>query len=296
MPRPRRVHVPGGLHHAVLRGNHRQPIFDCAHDYLDFEALLAEALARYDASALAYCWMTNHVHLAIRVGEAPLGAVMANVASRYARRRQRAVPTTGHLFERRYRARLIDTDRYLLVLVRYIHLNPVRAGMVDDPRDYDWSSHRAYLDDGGPGWLTTAPVLGLLGATDDAARVAYRRLMGEAPGETDRDAVSVSLKAGRPRRTAGAPVPRPATGAESRIAAAPTLDALTAAMAARLGVSVEQILSRGRSAQVVRARAELARRAIAAGAATLSEVARHLGRSPSTVSDLLRRHRPVDET
>lgn len=293
MPRPRRVHVQGGLYHAVLRGNHRQAIFDHTADYLDFERLLAEALVRYEATALAYCWMTNHVHLAIRIGEAPLGPIMASVASRYARCRQRAVPTTGHLFERRYRARLIDADRYLLALVRYIHLNPVRARLVDDPREYPWSSHRAYLGAARPRWLRTDPVLGLLGASDTTARTGYCRLMGESTGEADREAVGTSLKAGRPWRTKDTPTPT-RTAAPSAAGSLPTLDVLAAAVAGGCGVSVDGMLSRERSAQLGRARAELARRALATGVATLSEVARHLGRAPSTISDLMRRQRVVD--
>ena len=96
MPRQRRVHVPGGLYHAVLRGNHRQAIFGSSDDYLCFEEFLERAVERYGASLFAYCWMTNHVYLAIRVAEAPLGAVVGIVASRYARAKQRTIPTTGH--------------------------------------------------------------------------------------------------------------------------------------------------------------------------------------------------------
>ena len=142
MPRQRRVHLPGGLYHAVLRGNHRCAIFAVSDDCLCFEDILSRALKRCGASLFAYCWMTNHVHLAVRIAEVPLGAVMGIVASRYARAKQRVLATTGHLFERRYRARLIDADRYLLALVRYIHFNPVRARMVAAPGDYRWSSHR----------------------------------------------------------------------------------------------------------------------------------------------------------
>ena len=75
----------------------------------------------------AYCLMTNHVHLAIQVADVPLGRAMMRIASRYARDIQRSLHTTSHFFERRYRALLVDADEYLLTLVRYIHLNPVRA-------------------------------------------------------------------------------------------------------------------------------------------------------------------------
>jgi len=102
----------------------------------------------------AYCWMTNHVHLLMQVSEVTLGRAMQRIASRYARAVQKRRGTTGHLFERRHRAILIDADSYLLELIRYIHLNPVRARIVTDPADYPWSGHRAYLGLENTCWLT----------------------------------------------------------------------------------------------------------------------------------------------
>src|SRR5262245_27591642 len=103
--------------------------------------------------------MTNHIHLLTQVGDVPLGALIQNLGSRYARGFQRSVPTTGHLFERRYHASLLRSDEHLLDAVRYIHRNPVEAGIVADPQDYLWSSHSAYLHGRGPCWLTTRFVL-----------------------------------------------------------------------------------------------------------------------------------------
>jgi REP element-mobilizing transposase RayT len=286
MPRQRRVHVPSGLYHTVLRGNHRQAIFACSDDYLCFEEIVARALERYGASLFAYCWMTNHVHLAIQVAEAPLGPVMGIIASRYARAKQRAVATTGHLFERRYRARLVDADRYLLVLVRYIHLNPVRAGIVADPRDYRWSSHRVYLGARGPGWLHTETVLGRLGSSVDAARTTYRRFMNEPPAATERDDLSTGGRRGRPSRKdrdlpAAGPCLQPPTAATS------SLEAIVAEVAAGHGLALEELRSKQRRKDLVQARGEITRRALLQGAANLSQVADFLNRAPSTLSGLL---------
>ncbi len=290
MPRQRRLHVRGGLYHAILRGNHRQPIFGDRDDYLSFEAILADALDRYGAILLAYCWMPNHVHLAVQIADAPLGDLMRVLASRYARQLQRAVPTTGHLFERRYRARLVDADRYLLALVRYIHLNPVRARMVADPRDYPWSSHRAYLGGRCPGWLRVDPVLGMFGAPTNLARLAYERYMGEVPDASEQEQISVAVRPGVPGQgQCHSPAPGPTTAGRAR--GPRSLDAITAEVAVDYGVSVEELTSRRRLGPLVRARTEVARRALREGTATLSEVARHLGRSPSTLSDLLLRRR-----
>ncbi len=290
MPRPRRLHVCGGLYHAMLRGNHRQPIFGDRDDYLRFEAILAEALDRYGASVIAYCWMPNHVHLAVQVADAPLGDMMRVLASRYARQLQRAIPTTGHLFERRYRARLVDADRYLLALVRYIHLNPVRARMVADPRDYAWSSHRAYLGDTCPGWLRIDSVLGMFGAPTAAARLAYGRYLGEVPDASEKDQIAVAVRPGAPG-PGQCHSPTPRSNATGRARRPRTLDAITAEVAIDFGVAVEALTSRRRLGPLVRARTEIARRALREGAASLTEVARHLGRSPSTLSDLLLRRR-----
>ena len=287
MPRQRRIHVSGGLYHAVLRGNHRQAIFDGRDDYLCFEDIVARALERYGASLFAYCWMTNHVHLAIRIADAPLGSVMGILASRYARAKQRAVATTGHLFERRYRARLVDADRYLLALVRYVHLNPVRARMVDDPRDYRWSSHCAYLGASCPEWLLIAPVLGRLGSSVDAARAAYRCLMNEAPAAAEREALSLIAPSGRARGTARDILTIPPLDMQGRRPPPRSLEVIAAEVAHAHDVTMEELRSKRRRRDLVQARGVVVQRALLEGVANMSQVARYLNRAPSTISDLL---------
>jgi len=98
--------------------------------------------------------MTNHLHVLVQVSEVPLGSVILQIASSYARTVQARLMTTGHLFERRYHAVLVDAYSYLLALVRYIHLNPVRAGLVADPAAYRWSSHRVYLGERACDWVS----------------------------------------------------------------------------------------------------------------------------------------------
>lgn len=290
MPRQRRVHLRGGLYHAVLRGNHRRDIFGGDDDYLCFEDAVAGALERYGASLFAYCWMTNHVHLAVQVDEAPLGAVMGIVASRYARAKQRALATTGHLFERRYRARLIDADQYLLALVRYVHLNPIRAHMVADPRDYRWSSHRAYLGEPCPEWLCIEPVLGRLGNSIEAARAAYRCLMANAPAVTERADLSPMARVARGDRSdRDLPVAAPCEPIGVRVPR--TLEAIAMEVAMAGELTIAELLSSRRRRDLVRARSEVARRALREGVANLSQVALFLNRAPSTISGLLQERR-----
>ncbi len=145
MARKPRVHVPGGVYHVILRGNGGQDIFFRKEDRGELCRLLAEGTDRFEYRVHAYCLMTNHLHLAVEAGQVPLSRGMQNLSFRYTRWINRREKRTGHLFQGRYKALLVDRDAYLLELVRYIHLNPVRAELVDDPVDYPWSGRRGYL-------------------------------------------------------------------------------------------------------------------------------------------------------
>ena len=113
MPRRPRIHLAGGIYHAILRGNHRHPIFYQNADRTQLDEIVAHAAAADGVRIHAYCWMPNHIHLAVQVGERPLGHFMQRVASQYARRVQQRLLTTGHLFERRHRAILVQDTSYL---------------------------------------------------------------------------------------------------------------------------------------------------------------------------------------
>jgi hypothetical protein len=117
--------------------------------------------------------MTNHIHLALQIGDIPLSLAMQNLSFRYTRWINWREKRTGHLFQGRYKAVLVDKDSYLLELVRYIHLNPVRAGMSTSPDEYPWSGHRAYLGKEILPWLTTDWVLSQFAKSFAKARAAY---------------------------------------------------------------------------------------------------------------------------
>src|SRR5688500_8101403 len=173
MPRPPRIHMPGAFYHVTLRGNHRQNIFFSSADRILFSDITAEVIERFSARVHAYCWMTNHIHLLVQVSDTPLGKLMMRIAGRYARTVQTKLHTTGHLFEKRYYPVLVDADSYLLELLRYIHLNPVRARMVERPCAYPWSSHHNYMGERTEPWITTDFALGMFHCERTLAIAGY---------------------------------------------------------------------------------------------------------------------------
>ena len=179
MARKPRLHIPGAVYHVIQRGNARQPIFLDAYDRHHFYSLIAEGVERFEARIHSFCLMTNHFHLALQVGDFALARIMQNLEFRYVQRFNKRHKRVGYLFQDRYRAILIDEDSYLLDLVRYVHLNPVRARVVEDPKEYQWSSHRAYLGDEFLPWLTTERVLGVFDREITRARELYRNFIDE---------------------------------------------------------------------------------------------------------------------
>src|SRR6266849_7967662 len=145
MARRPRLFAPGLLYHVIARGNQRQPTFLTDADYEAYLARLARYRKRYGVFLYAYCLMPNHVHLLAETPEAPLSRFMQGLQQSYTQRFNRVYGTVGHLFQGRYKAIVCDRDEYLMALIRYIHLHPVRAGLVEDPDAYPYSGHRAYL-------------------------------------------------------------------------------------------------------------------------------------------------------
>lgn len=145
MARKPRLHVSGGLYHVMLRGNGGQAIFFTDADRYHLYLLLQEGIERYGHRVHGFCCMSNHIHLAVQVADIPLAKIMQNLSFRYTRWINQRKKRVGHLFQGRYKAILVDADSYLLQLVCYIHLNPVRANMVKRPEHYRWSGHRAYI-------------------------------------------------------------------------------------------------------------------------------------------------------
>lgn len=172
--------VPGYPLHVVARGVNRGACFLEDRDFATYRAWLFEAAARHESQVHAFVLMTNHVHLLLtgRV-EGAVSRTMQWLGARYVRYFNDRRLRTGTLFEGRFHASLVQSDRYVLGCIRYIELNPVRAGMVDRPVSYPWSSCAAHaLGQPMAGWTPHATYLAL--ATRDAERArAYRQLLDE---------------------------------------------------------------------------------------------------------------------
>lgn len=183
MARKPRIHLQGGVYHVMLRGNGGQDIFFDDEDRYHFYVLLQEGIARYHHRIHGFCLMTNHIHLAVQVGEEPLSKIVQNLSFRYTRWINRRLKRTGHLFQGRYKAILAEKEAYLLELVRYIHLNPVRAKLVRQPGAYPWSGHNAYLGKEELLWLETHWILSQFGKRLSTCREHYESFLREGRNE-----------------------------------------------------------------------------------------------------------------
>lgn len=178
MARKLRIEVEGGLYHVITRGNDRQNIFHSNEDHLKFLSLLAKQKERSLFFLYAYCLMTNHIHLLIERQAETVGNVMQRVLTGYSQYYNRRYKRVGHVFQGRHKAILCQSETYLTKLVRYIHLNPVRARMVVSPEEYPYSSHQAYVGSVPSGIVDVDPVLRHFGVKGDAAVRSFREYMG----------------------------------------------------------------------------------------------------------------------
>ncbi len=167
MARKPRIVAPDTIHHVVARGVNRRIIFHDDADCWAWMRMLGEACERHAWRCLAHCMMINHVHLLIQVSDANLSRGIQWLLSEYARRHHQRHGSTGHLFQGRFHSSAVARDPYLLEVVRYILLNPVRAELCTDPERWRWSSARqAFGLDPKPAWMDFSLPYGLLGRED----------------------------------------------------------------------------------------------------------------------------------
>ena len=182
MARPLRIEYEGAFYHVTARGNERKRIYYSKADYEKFKAYLEEAQEKYGYLLHCYVLMTNHYHLIIETPRANLSSVMHYINSSYTNYINIKKRRSGHLFQGRYKAILIDRDSYLLELSRYLHLNPVRAKMVERPEDYPYSSYRAYIFKNKEDIVYRELILGMISKTKKDAIDRYKNFVDRAIG------------------------------------------------------------------------------------------------------------------
>jgi len=183
MARKPRIEYEGAFYHVITRGNQRQRVFKDRDDYERYLMILADYKVRYDYVLYAYVLMSNHVHLLIETKEKPLSKILQGINQSYTIYFNKRYGMVGHLFQGRYKAILCEKDAYLLSLVKYIHLNPMRARVVKSLEAYPWSSHRCYVARArDEGIVDTEPVLKMFSEDRGRARRLYRNYMGEGEG------------------------------------------------------------------------------------------------------------------
>jgi putative transposase len=286
MSRKGRIHIPGAVYHVILRGNNRQDIFADDKDRFRFYSILDIARQRFTFNIHAFCLMTSHFHLELQVADVPLPKIMQCIAQRYVQWFNWRHHKTGHLFERRYKAILVDTDEYLKELAAYIHLNPVRSRMVKSPEKYRWSSHRAYLGKMALPWLEIDFILSMFSPTDRKRAQASFKEFVDSMISQERNK-SFHGEKNLDSRLLGDEhfVLDILDGLEEEPPTKPDLELVLVAVEAVIGQDALMFLtSAARDARSFEVRALAAWAVLQFSDATLSELARYCNRDQSTMS------------
>ena len=196
MGRQARVFVTGLPHHIVQRGHNRNAVFSESSDYEYYLSNLAEWKSHYNVAVYAYCLMTNHVHLILapRTAESDVSGLMRRLSARQGRRVNKLEGRVGTVWSGRFKNSVIDADSYLLACLRYVELNPVRAGMVRRPENYRWSSYPERLGICDGGLLDLDPVTEALGSNLAARREAYRKFVLQSEPIAEREFIRTAVR------------------------------------------------------------------------------------------------------
>ncbi len=187
MARPLRIEYEGAFYHASARGNERRRIYWNEYDYEKFKEYLKEAQEKYNYRLHCYVLMTNHYHLLIETPEGNLSQVMHYINGSYTTYINKKRNRSGHLFQGRYKAIVIEHDRYLLELSRYMHLNPVRAKMVTHPAGYRQSSYKSYVSRSGEEIVCRDLILEMAGNKGKGGVKNYREFVEAGMGSDVKD-------------------------------------------------------------------------------------------------------------
>ena len=284
MARKPRLFALGVLYHVIVRGNQRQKTFLSPADYQTYLEKLTEYRRQYDVMIYAYCLMPNHVHLLIECAKTPPGTFMQGLQQSYTQYYNRKYKKVGHLFQGRYQAILCQKDAYLLALIRYIHLNPVRSKLAKTAQDYVYSGDQAYRLGKGTPIVEPRAMLKMLGGRsgykkfirdghDDGHReeyyeVAEQRFLGD---EKFVEELKRSYEDETPKKRRG-------------------LSVAVKELAARMKLEVELLRTPSRGWKVSGQRMMIAYVLVRRAGYTVKEVAGYFGRDATTISSILSRY------
>jgi len=180
MARPLRIQYPNAWYHVMNKARQGQTVFPVREDKLAFVYLLKDTAVMFNLNIAAWCLMETHYHLLVQTPEANLARCMRHINGVYTQKYNARHGCDGTLFRGRYKSILVDADNYLLELVRYIHRNPLRAGLVEKLSQYNWSSHKAYLSRSEKwDWVYKNFILGMLANSRKAQLGKYKRFVGK---------------------------------------------------------------------------------------------------------------------
>ncbi len=283
MARRPRLFAPGLLYHVIVRGNQRRKTFLNDTDYQAYLERLGRYRRKYGHTIHAYCLMPNHVHLLVESGTEPLAKFMQGLQQSYSQYFNLHHRKSGHVFQGRYKAIVCNKDEYLLQLIRYIHLNPVRAGMVKEPEKYLYSGHRAYLEGKASETIDPRKLLSVLGG-----RARYRAFVGAGVSDGHREEY-YEVSDQRFVGAEGFGEKLQDEHEETRPKKRRPLDKVVEELSRQLDVQAPVLKSADRSWVVSQARTKISYVLVRRQGYGLGEVARYFARDAATIGTLIGR-------
>lgn len=303
MPRSARIDIPGVLYHVIVRGIERRDIFLDDDDRFSFVQRLSSLLEKTGTTCLAWALIPNHFHLLLRTSEVKLATFMRRLLTGYAVVFNLRHDRSGHLFQNRYKSLICQEDAYMLELVRYIHLNPIRGQLapgLDKFDRYPWSGHAVLMGKQDLKGQDTDSVLGLFGTTVAKARRGYKTFLADGIPQGNRNDL-VGMRA-EPGQALDASVDSRILGDQEfvedirardvvadRIEERTPIAVITSNIAARMGIPMRAISAGGRREAAVKARSQICFLALEEGHSA-TQIARYLGMSRNGVMIAAKRH------
>jgi len=305
MSRKPRIEFPGAFYHVLARGNNKQEIFKDKQDYQAYIDRLKKYHKRYKFILYVYILMANHVHLLVETGMIPLSKIMQGIQQSYTAYFHKKYDSVGHVFQGRYKSILCQRDNYLLELVRYIHLNPVRAGLMDTPEDFPWSSHQVYIGRLHQAFIEKDFILNMFSEDEFIGETLYRQFIEDGLNKDYQDPFDnvvdhlylgdiefvegLKKRIKRQDRTGSQKREKNKQGPEDPvILRKKTLTEILKAVTQITGVSSESILSMSREQLISKARSLYAFVAVRRSGMSNKSVAKYLGREINSISYMIR--------